>query len=158
MPAPWEWLNSHPPVPVQTHYVINSYISTYAVEEFFLQNLKSIGLELSNLPDSLSSTVAKTSVKLQRDMTILNHWGRVTHICVRNLTIIGSDNVLSPSHYLNQCWNIVNWTLRNKLQWNSYIFVEENAFQNVIWKMTAILSRPQYVNTQSSGFLTPEIW
>ena len=24
----------------------------------------------------------------------------------------------APSHYLNQWWNIVNWTLRNKLQWN----------------------------------------
>ena len=24
------------------------------------------------------------------------HWGRVTHICVANLTIIGSDNGLSP--------------------------------------------------------------
>ena len=23
-----------------------------------------------------------------------------------------------PSHYLNQCWNIVNWTIANKLQWN----------------------------------------
>ena len=22
-------------------------------------------------------------------------------------------------HYLNQCWLIINWTLRNKLQWNS---------------------------------------
>ena len=27
----------------------------------------------------------------------LTHWGRVTHICVGNLTIIGSDNGLSPS-------------------------------------------------------------
>ena len=26
----------------------------------------------------------------------LIHWGRVTHICVGNLTIIGSDNGLSP--------------------------------------------------------------
>ena len=26
----------------------------------------------------------------------LTHWGRVTHICVSNLTIIGSDNGLSP--------------------------------------------------------------
>ena len=26
----------------------------------------------------------------------LTHWGRVTHICVGNLTIIGSDNGLSP--------------------------------------------------------------
>ena len=35
----------------------------------------------------------------------------------------------APSHYLNRCWNIVNWTLRNKLQWNfsqnSYIFIQE---------------------------------
>ena len=28
---------------------------------------------------------------------ILTHWGRVTHICVGKLTIIGSDNGLSPS-------------------------------------------------------------
>ena len=44
------------------------------------------------------------------------------HICICNLAIIGSDNGLpsesAPSHYLNQCWNIVDWTLRNKLQWN----------------------------------------
>ena len=26
----------------------------------------------------------------------LTHWGRVTHICVGNLTIIGSDNGLAP--------------------------------------------------------------
>ena len=25
----------------------------------------------------------------------------------------------TPNHYLNQCWFIVNWTLRNKFQWNS---------------------------------------
>ena len=27
---------------------------------------------------------------------VLTHWGRVTHICVSKLTIIGSDNGLSP--------------------------------------------------------------
>ena len=26
-----------------------------------------------------------------------SHWGRVTHICVNKQTIVGSDNVLSPS-------------------------------------------------------------
>ena len=45
----------------------------------------------------------------------------------------------APSHYLNQWWNIVNWTLGNMLQWNvnrnSYIFIRENAFENVVWKM-----------------------
>ena len=47
-----------------------------------------------------------------------------------------------PNHYLNQCWNIINWNLRNKLQWNfnrnSYNFIHENAFENVVWKMAAI--------------------
>ena len=27
---------------------------------------------------------------------LLTHWGRATHICVSQLTIIGSDNGLSP--------------------------------------------------------------
>ena len=30
---------------------------------------------------------------------------------------------------------------------NPYIFIQENAIQNVVWKMAAILSRPQCVNT-----------
>ena len=59
------------------------------------------------------------------------YWDRVTHICVNELTILGPDNSLS--HYLNHCWNIVNWT-RNKNQWNlnrnSYIFIQEKC----IWK------------------------
>ena len=55
-----------------------------------------------------------------------------------------------PSYYLNQCWNSVDWNLRNKLQWNlkrnSYIFIQENSFENVVCEMAAILSRPQWVN------------
>ena len=81
-------------------------------------------------------------------LNVFTHWGRVTHTCVSKLTIIGSNNGLSvPSHYLNQCWNIVNSTLRNKLQWNLkgviYIFIQENPFENVVWKMAAILFWPQ---------------
>ena len=56
---------------------------------------------------------------------------------------------MAPSHYLNQCWNIVNWTLgdnlRWNLNWNIYIFIQENVFGNVIWKMVAIFSEPQCV-------------
>ena len=57
----------------------------------------------------------------------------------------------APSHYLNQFRNIVNLFLRNKLQWNinrnSFIFIHENAFENVVCEMVVILSRSQYVNT-----------
>ena len=71
----------------------------------------------------------------------LTHWGRVTHICLGKLTWT------APSHYLNQCWNIVYWTLRNKLQWNfnrnSNIFIVENTFENVVCEMLFTSSRPQ---------------
>ena len=36
---------------------------------------------------------------------MLTHWGRVTHICVGKLTIIGSDNGLSPGRRLAIIWN-----------------------------------------------------
>ena len=39
------------------------------------------------------------------EKTPLTHWGRVTHICVSKLTIIGSDNGLSP----DRCQAII-WT------------------------------------------------
>ena len=69
----------------------------------------------------------------------LTHWSWVTHVCVRKLNILSSDNGR----------NIGSWTLRNKLQWNlsqnSNTFIKENAFQNVC-EMAFILSRPQCVN------------
>ena len=70
-------------------------------------------------------------------VSFLPHWGRVKHIWP------------APSHYLNQCWNVVNWTLRNKLQWNlnrnSNIFIQENAFESVVGETVAILSRPRCI-------------
>ena len=36
--------------------------------------------------------------------TCITHWGRVTHKCVGNLTIIGSDNVLSPGRRQAIIW------------------------------------------------------
>ena len=35
---------------------------------------------------------------------VLTHWGRVTHICVGKLTIIGSDNGLSPERRQAITW------------------------------------------------------
>ena len=65
----------------------------------------------------------------------------MTHICISKLTIIhGSENGLWPGrrHYLNQCLNIVNLNHRNKFQWDlkqiSYIFFQENLFQNVTFE------------------------
>ena len=44
-----------------------------------------------------------------------------------------------------KCWVIVNWNLRKKLQWNfnrsTKLFIHENAYENIVREMTAILSR-----------------
>ena len=34
----------------------------------------------------------------------LTHWGRMTHMCVGKLTIIGSDNGLSPGRHQAIIW------------------------------------------------------
>ena len=95
---------------------------------------------------------AGTVLITRLDIFALTHWGRVTYICFGKLTIIGSDNGLVPGW--NQWWNLVNWTLRNKFQWNlkqnSYIFIQETAFETVICEMAFILSRPQCVKVSAA--------
>ena len=84
---------------------------------------------------------------------LLTDWGRVTHICVGKTTIIGSDNGLAPTRRQAIIWTnagiLLIGTLGKKLQWNftrmSFILIQENAYENVVWKMAAILSRPRCV-------------
>ena len=56
----------------------------------------------------------------------------------------------APSHYLKQCWIIVNWTLWKKLQWNfnqnTKLFIHENASESIVCKMAAILSIKRWVD------------
>ena len=52
---------------------------------------------------------------------------------------------------------IVNWTVRNKHKWNfnqnRTIFIQENAFENIVCKLAAILSQPQRGNSMGGSFL-----
>ena len=54
----------------------------------------------------------------------------------------------APSHYLKQCWDIVNWTLRHKLQWkcnqNTNVCTHENASENIVCEMATIFSRGRW--------------
>ena len=75
----------------------------------------------------------------------LTHLTLVPHIYTSvNRISVGSDNGLSPVR--RQA--IVNWTLRNKLQWNfdknTKLFIQENAFENIVCDMAAILSRERW--------------
>ena len=64
-------------------------------------------------------------------VSTLIDWGRVTHICVRNLTIIGSDNCLSPGRRHAIIWTdagILSIKLdpQKQISMKSYIFIQEN--------------------------------
>ena len=63
-----------------------------------------------------------------------------------------------PSYYLNQCWLIVKWTIRNKHHWNLNgnvkVFFEEKGLELVVCKMVAILFRPHHVNVNITQFWT----
>ena len=71
-----------------------------------------------------------------------------------SVTIIGSDNDFAPTKRQAIIWTNTGLSLTgplgkyfNEIYKIRPIFIVENPFENVIWKMLAILSRPQCVNT-----------
>ena len=69
------------------------------------------------LPDQIKTSLLAVLNKLISMVAMLLSTlrGQVSHISKLSYQLIPS---LAPSHYLNQCWLIVNRTHRNKLQWN----------------------------------------
>ena len=72
---------------------------------------------------------------------------RVTHICVRNMNVIGSNNGLSPRRHQAIIWTndgilLIPPPFINQLQWNlhgnSHSLIQEVL---IVWKIVAILSR-----------------
>ena len=70
------------------------------------------------------------------------------HICISKLTIIVSDNGLSPGQRQAIIWTNAGILLIGPLGTNfsEILIIQENAFDNVAWKMVAVLSGPQCVN------------
>ena len=60
---------------------------------------------------------------------VLTHWGQVTHICISKLTIIGSDNGLSPGRrqaiIWTNAWILLIWHLGTNF---SEILIEIHTF------------------------------
>ena len=107
------------------------------------------------MQQSLKSNFELFSAKwLTICFNVLTHWGRVTDICVGNLTTIGSDNGMSPDRRLAIIWTNAKILLIGSLGTNfSEILAEIHtiSFKKMHYKMSsrkwAILSRPQCVNT-----------
>ena len=82
-------------------------------------------------------------------VNLLTHWGWVTNICVGNLTIIGSDNGLSPGRRQAIIWTNDGILLIGPLRTNfSEILIGIHTFSSRKMHMkmsSAILSQPQCV-------------
>ena len=88
----------------------------------------------------------------------LTHWGRVTHICVSKLSIIGSDNGLSHGWHNAIIWTnagiLFIWHLGSNLS-DILIEIHTFSFKKCIWKyrleIGGHLSRLQRVKPTSAG-------
>ena len=103
-------------VPVQV--IIRNVLSVGSREQY--HNYFNNDSESFMQVNAFEHAVCKTS--LCSRFYVLTHLPVVPHICVnesgqhwfRSWLVAYS----APSHYLNQCWVIDNWTLRNKPQWH----------------------------------------
>ena len=89
----------------------------------------------------------------------------MTHICVDKLTIIASNNGLSPDRHQAIIWTnagiLLIWPLRTNFSeslserhifsfMKMHIFIHENAFETVVCEMSAILFWPQCVKSDNT--------
>ena len=87
---------------------------------------------ISHLRDTLYSTLytlTPSNCNALFQMRSLTHWGRATHTCVGKLTIIGSDNGLSPGRHQAIIWTNAGILLIGPLGTNfSEILIEIQTF------------------------------
>ena len=75
----------------------------------------------------------------------VNHWGRVTHICVSKLTIIGSDNGLSPGRRQAIIWTNAGILLIGPLRTNfneTSIEIHTFSFKKIYLQLSSAKWRP----------------
>ena len=99
--------------------------------------------------------VEKGRIVITHNMILLSltHCDRMTHICVGKLTIIGSENGLSPRRRQANIWTNAGSFLIESLEQTSMKYQSEFKYfhwrkcaENVVCEMTSILSRPRCVN------------
>ena len=98
-------------------------------------------------PTQMASNTANVSIWWHHhdESFSLTHWGRVTHICVSKLIIIGSDNGLSPGWRQAIIWTNAGILWIGPLGTNfSEIFIEihMSSFKKMHWKMSSAKCRP----------------
>ena len=96
-----------------------------------------------NLYDRITFCTCQTILELK--WLALTHWGRVTHKCVSKLTIIGSDNGLSPGRHQAIIWTNTGILLIGPLGTNNseiVIVIYTFSFEKIDLKMLFGKGRP----------------
>ena len=95
--------------------------------------------------NKLKVHVLGTLINFSRVFNALTHWGRATHICASKLTIIASDNGLSPGRSQAIIWNNAGIVSIGLLGTNfSEIFIEilTFSFKKMRLKVSSAKWRP----------------
>ena len=108
---------------------------------------KKIGTKASNVPMAQYWTLNHSChrCKVTMMINILTHWGRVTHLGVSRLTIIGSDNGLPPDRRQAIVWTNAGILLIGPLGTNfSEILIEILifSFKKIRFKVSSAKRRP----------------
>ena len=97
------------------------------------------GLITGEFPTQRASNSDNVSIWWCHHELALTHWGRVTHICVSNQTIIGSDNGLSPGRHQAIIWSNAGILLIRTLGTNFSEIVSKIhtfSFKKICFKMS----------------------
>ena len=118
----------------------------------------SLRIITSNIACTFKMEMRKVSIELWEDW--FNSYPPISAYMVPWIgSAVVQFNISSArSHYINQCWVIVNWTLKNKLQWNFY--QNKNVFFTEIHlKISLAKWRPFLVKGRwGKCFMLIEIW
>ena len=95
----------------------------------------------------------------RRHLSTLTHWGQMTHICISKLSIIDSDNGLSPGRRQAIIWTNVGLLLIERFGTKLWNIPLKNLYLKVSSaKVAAILSRPQCVTSKETLFSSKHQW
>ena len=92
---------------------------------------------------------------------LLTHWGRVTHICVSKLTIIGSDNGSAPGRRQSIIWTNAGMLLIGPLGTNfseTFIEIYIFSFNKMHLKMSSGNCRPFCLSLNALSSTSQEIY
>ena len=130
----WEY-----PIPHPHHRHTHTNTHTHRLDYFIIvvaDVLVPNTLSISN-NHAHTSAIEKYRITQYTYCMPLTHWSRVTNICVRDLTIIGSNNGLSPSRRQTIIWTNVNWTPPRTYFIEILIEIHTFSFKKIRLKMSS---------------------